>query len=132
LHRAGELTAIRVPAEAEEAVRDLVRARAALVSDRKRGQQRITAMLLRHGRVWRGTYWTQAHEQWIAGQRLGEPALAAALAHYRGAGCPPRGTGCHRRTPLKGPFHKKMALLRAFVRRKHIRKSLTTSRDGRI
>lgn len=26
-----------------------------------------------------------AHEQWIAGQRFGEPALAAALAHYRAA-----------------------------------------------
>ncbi len=86
LHRAGELTAIRVPAEAEEAVRDLVRARAALLADRKRAQQRITAMLLRHGRVWRtGSYWTQAHEQWIAGQRFAEPALAAALAHYRAA-----------------------------------------------
>jgi transposase len=85
LHRAGELTPIRVPAEAEEAVRDLVRARAALLADRKRAQQRITAMLLRHGRVWRSTYWTQAHEQWIAGQRFGEPALAAALAHYRAA-----------------------------------------------
>jgi transposase len=86
LHRAGELTPVRVPAEAEEAVRDLVRARAALLADRKRAQQRITAMLLRHGRVWRsGSYWTQAHEQWIAGQRFSEPALAAALAHYRAA-----------------------------------------------
>jgi transposase len=55
LHRAGELTPIRVPAEAEEALRDLVRARAALLADRKRAQQRITAMLLRHGRIWRGT-----------------------------------------------------------------------------
>jgi transposase len=85
LHRAGELTAIRVPAEAEEAVRDLVRVRAALLAERKRAQQRITAMLLRHGRTWRGTYWTQAHEQWIAGQRFGEPALTSALAHYRAA-----------------------------------------------
>jgi transposase len=85
LHRAGELTPVRVPAEAEEAVRDLVRARAALLADRKRAQQRITAMLLRHGRIWRATYWTQAHEQWIAGQRFGEPALASALAHYRAA-----------------------------------------------
>jgi transposase len=83
LHRAGELTAVRVPTEAEEAVRDLVRARAALLADRKRAQQRITAMLLRHGRTWRGTYWTEAHEKWIAGQRFGEPALASALAHYR-------------------------------------------------
>jgi transposase len=85
LHRAGELTAIRVPAEAEEAVRDLVRARAALMADRRRSQQRITAMLLRHGRAWRGTSWTEAHERWIAGQRFGEPALASALAHYRAA-----------------------------------------------
>ena len=85
LHRAGELTPIRVPTEAEEAVRDLVRARAALLADRKRAQQRITAMLMRHGRIWRASSWTQAHERWIAGQRFDEPALAAALAHYRAA-----------------------------------------------
>jgi transposase len=85
LLRAGELTPVRVPSEAEEAVRDLVRARAALLADRKRAQQRVTAMLMRHGRVWHGTYWTQAHEQWIAAQRFGEPALATALAHYRAA-----------------------------------------------
>jgi transposase len=86
LHRAGEQAAIRVPTEAEEAVRDLVRARAALLADRKRAQQRLTAMLLRHGRVWRsGSSWTQAHEQWIAAQRFSEPALGAALAHYRAA-----------------------------------------------
>jgi len=86
LHRAGELTAIRVPSPAEEAVRDLVRARAALLSDRKRAQQRITAMLMRHGRIWRsGSAWTQEHERWIAGQRFDEPALATALAHYRAA-----------------------------------------------
>ena len=47
LHRAGELTPIRVPSEAEEAVRDLVRVRAALLADRKRAQQRITSS-------WRG------------------------------------------------------------------------------
>ena len=59
---------------AEEAVRDLVRVRAALLADRKRAQQRLTAMPLRHGRVWRsGSAWTWAHEQWIAGQRFEEP-----------------------------------------------------------
>src|SRR5262249_41350225 len=42
LHRAGELTPIRVPSPAEEAVRDLVRVRAALLADRKRAQQRLT------------------------------------------------------------------------------------------
>jgi transposase len=85
LHRAGELTPIRVPTPAEEAVRDLVRVRAALLADRKRAQQRVTAMLLRHGRIWRGSYWTQAHERWLAGQSFDEPALTAALAHYRAA-----------------------------------------------
>jgi transposase len=86
LHRAGELTPVRVPSAAEEAVRDLVRVRAALLEDRKRAQQRVTALLMRHGRIWRaGSYWTQAHERWIAGQCFDEPALAAALAHYRAA-----------------------------------------------
>jgi transposase len=54
LHRAGELTAIRVPTPAEEAVRDLVRARADVLDDRRRMQQRLNAVLLRHGRIWRG------------------------------------------------------------------------------
>jgi transposase len=83
LHRAGELTPVRVPSAAEEAVRDLIRVRAALLADRKRAQQRLTAMLLRHGRVWRsGSSWTQAHEQQLAAQRS---RGAAALAHYRAA-----------------------------------------------
>jgi transposase len=84
LHRAGELTPIRVPAPAEEAVRDLCRVRSAVLSDRKRAQQRLTAMLMRHGRIWRsGSYWTGPHRAWIAAQCFGEPALATALAHYR-------------------------------------------------
>jgi hypothetical protein len=64
-HRAGLLTAIRVPSLAEEAVRDLVRARGDLLDDRKRVQQRLNAVLLRHGRVWRGgSKWTYAHRAW--------------------------------------------------------------------
>jgi hypothetical protein len=43
LHRAGELTAIRVPTPAEEAVRDLCRARADLVDDRDRARKRLRA-----------------------------------------------------------------------------------------
>ncbi|HEY3033837.1 MAG TPA: IS110 family transposase [Streptosporangiaceae bacterium] len=86
LHRAGELTPIRVPSVAEEAIRDLVRARAAVLSDRKRAQQRLTAMLMRHGRVWRdGCYWTAAHRQWLTAQRFDDPALTTAVAFYRAA-----------------------------------------------
>jgi transposase len=84
LLRAGELTPVRVPLPAEEAVRDLVRVRAALLDDRKRAQQRLTSMLMRHGRIWRhGAYWTRAHRAWVAGQTFAEPALAQALAYYR-------------------------------------------------
>ena len=83
LHRAGELTPIRVPSPAEEAVRDLVRVRSAVLAGRKRAQQRLTAMLIRHGRIWRSTYWTGPHRAWIAAQSFGEPAVATALAHYR-------------------------------------------------
>ena len=83
LHRAGELTAIRVPTPAEEAVRDLVRVRAAVLADRKRAQQRLTAVLMRHGRIWRSSYWTAAHRAWIGAQRFAEPALASAVGYYR-------------------------------------------------
>lgn len=85
LHRAGELTAIRVPTPAEEAVRDLVRARRDVLDDRKRMQQRLTAVLMRHGRIWRGgSKWTLAHRAWIAQQVFDEPALSRVVATYRG------------------------------------------------
>lgn len=83
LHRAGELVAIRVPTEAEEAVRDLCRARAAVVGDRTRIRHRLGKFLLRHDRIWRETAWTARHEQWLLGQRFDEPALRAAYGHYR-------------------------------------------------
>ena len=63
LHRAGELVAIRVPSVAEEAVRDLCRARADMVIDRTRARHRLGKFLLRHGRIWRdGDNWTMKHE----------------------------------------------------------------------
>jgi transposase len=84
--RAGMLTAVRVPSPAEEAVRDMVRARGDLLDDRRRMQQRLNALLLRHGRTWRGgAKWTCAHRQWVDGQEFAEPALQDALDAYRGA-----------------------------------------------
>ncbi len=84
-HRAGLLTPVRFPSPAEEAVRDLVRARGDLLDDRKRMQQRLNAVLLRHGRVWRGgAKWSCAHRVWVDRQAFDEPALAEALALYRG------------------------------------------------
>jgi transposase len=83
LHRAGELVAIRVPTEAEEAVRDLCRARAAVVGDRTRVRHRLSKFLLRHDRIWRDSAWTIAHEKWLLGQRFDDAALRSTYAHYR-------------------------------------------------
>jgi transposase len=84
LHRMNELVAIRVPTPAEEAVRDLCRARAVMVEDLRRSRQRLVALLLRHSRIFRdGTHWTVAHERWLLGQRFDEPALQHAYDHYR-------------------------------------------------
>jgi transposase len=85
LHRAGELVAIRVPTVAEEAVRDLCRARADLLADRTRARHRLSKFLLRHGRPWRGgaTAWTHAHERWLLTQRFDDAALTATYGHYR-------------------------------------------------
>jgi transposase len=84
-HRAGLLTAIRVPSEQEEAVRDLVRTRADLAGDRRRMMQRIGALLQRHGRVWRAPRWACQHRAWLGRQSFAEPALQAALRTYLAA-----------------------------------------------
>jgi transposase len=76
--------AIRIPTPAEEAVRDLCRARADLVDDRTRARHRLSKFLLRHGQPWRGgNAWTLTHERWLLAQRFDDPALAATYAHYR-------------------------------------------------
>ena len=63
LFRAGQLTSVRVPTPAEEAVRDLCRARADMVIDQTRARHRLGKFLLRHGRVWRdGDNWTLKHQ----------------------------------------------------------------------
>jgi len=83
LHQSGQLVAIHVPTPAEEAVRDLCRARADLVDDRTRTQHRLSKFLLRHDRVWHDSPWTQKHEQWMLRQHFEEPALRSTFSHYR-------------------------------------------------
>jgi transposase len=84
LLRAGELSAVRVPSPAEEAVRDLCRARTDMVIDVGRARQRLGKFLLRHGRVWRdGRAWTLAHRRWLDGQRFDDAALTVTYGHYR-------------------------------------------------
>ena len=84
LHRAGELTPIRIPTPVEEAVRDLCRARDDAVEERRRARQRLGGFLLRHGQVYRdGRAWTARHAQWLTTIGFDEPAATATFGHYR-------------------------------------------------
>jgi transposase len=84
LHRAGELTAIRVPTRSEEGVRDLCRARQVAVEERRRARQRLSSFLLRHNEVFRdGTAWTMRHEAWIGARHFEDKAVRAAFSFYR-------------------------------------------------
>jgi transposase len=75
LFRAGELTAIHVPSEPEEAVRDLLRCRDDIRRDILRWRHRLLKFLMRHGRVYRvGKNWSQGHWAWIRSQRFDIPA----------------------------------------------------------
>jgi transposase len=75
LHRAGELTGVWVPDATHEAVRDLVRARAAAADDLRRKRQQLLSFLLRHGRVYSGGgHWTLAHRRWLAKQSFDHAA----------------------------------------------------------
>jgi transposase len=93
LFRAGELTAIHVPDEGEEAVRDLLRCREAVRRDVLRWRHRVVKFLDRHGRRYLiGKNWTQRHWTWLRHQQFEHPtpqrtleailfALEQALAH---------------------------------------------------
>src|SRR5204862_3432698 len=76
LFRAGELTPIHVPNEAEEAVRDLLRCRDAVRRDVGRWRHRLLKFLDRHGRLYlTGKNWSRRHWTWIRGQHFDLPPL---------------------------------------------------------
>jgi transposase len=71
LLRAGELTAVWVPDERHEAIRDLSRARETAVDDVKRKRQQISSLLLRLGLHYPGkTTWGRAHRNWLSQQKI--------------------------------------------------------------
>ena len=83
LHRAGELTAVRVPTVAEEGVRDVCRARQVAVEDLSRARHRLESFLLRHSVVWRGgSNWSLRHRQWVANRTFTDPAVRSAFSFY--------------------------------------------------
>ncbi|MDI3213831.1 IS110 family transposase [Arthrobacter sp. AL12] len=75
----GQITSVRVPGHADEAARDLVRAREDVRGDLMRARHRISKLLLRHGQVYSGGHaWTNAHHTWLHRQHFEDPALQAA------------------------------------------------------
>lgn len=80
LFRAGELTAIHVPDETEEAARDLIRCRDDVRRDVLRWRHRVLKLLARHGRTYlAGKNWSQAHWRWIRSQQFDRPPLQRAF-----------------------------------------------------
>jgi transposase len=84
-YRAGDLTAVWVPNEEHEALRDLVRARETAQQDQLRARHRLSKFLLRHSRRAPAGIkaWTQKHEQWIKEQvHFEQPAQEYTLLDY--------------------------------------------------
>lgn len=74
-HRNGGLTAVAVPDEACEAIRDLERARDDAKKAERVARHQLAKFLLRQGRRYAGkTAWADAHRAWIAAQEFAEPA----------------------------------------------------------
>src|ERR1700746_636522 len=86
LPRAGELTAVWVPDERHEAMRDLVRARLDAVHALRRARQQLSGFLLRQGCHYGRPAWTQLHRPhgsspWAKGSRLAGLKFAQAVHH---------------------------------------------------
>lgn len=83
LGRAGLLTVVQPPTPADEAVRDLARARDDAREDLQRCRHRLGKMLLRRGLHFSGRNWTRAHRQWIDGLTWTHAAERTVVADYR-------------------------------------------------
>ncbi len=83
LHRAGELAPVWVPDGAQEALRDLTRAREDLKHLQHQAKQRLLAFLLRHGKSYSGkSNWTQAHYRWLEEVKFEQPVQQIVFQEY--------------------------------------------------
>ena len=74
LLRAGELTPVWVPDDAQEGLRDLTRAREDLKGLQLIAKQNLSALLLRYGKSYPGkSNWTQAHFRWLEEVKFTQP-----------------------------------------------------------
>jgi transposase len=83
LARSGDLSVVRVPGAADEAVRDLVRAREDSVREQRNARHRLKALLLRNNIAYAGkSSWTAAHLRWLATLKLEHAAQQVGFQEY--------------------------------------------------
>jgi transposase len=83
LLRSGDLTPVYVPAVADEAIRDLVRAREDSLKDAKAAKARLKAFLLRQDIRYEGrANWGPAHLRWLAEVVCPTPAQQIVFQEY--------------------------------------------------
>jgi transposase len=83
LLRAGDLTPVYVPEVADEAIRDLVRAREEALRDGKAAKGRLKAFLLRQDLRYAGrANWGPAHRRWLATVGCPTPAQPIVFQAY--------------------------------------------------
>lgn len=83
LSRSGELTSVWVPTPEQEAIRDLTRAREDMKAIELKARQRLSAFLLRHGKVYGGkSKWVPVHFRWLETVRFDIPVQQIVLEEY--------------------------------------------------
>lgn len=83
LSRAGELTPVWVPTPEQEAIRDLTRAREDMKAIELKARQRLSAFLLRHGKVYTGkSKWIPVHFRWLETVRFDNRIQQIVLQEY--------------------------------------------------
>jgi transposase len=83
LYRAGELRAVWIPDRADEAIRDLARAREDAVNARTQARHQLKGFLLRHDVRYAGrSSWSKTYYRWLASLSFGLAAAQTAFTEY--------------------------------------------------
>lgn len=82
--RNGDLTAVWVPDEEQEAMRDLTRARDDLKGQERKARQQLNGYVLRHGHSWplNKTRWSKTHYNWLESLKFSHDWQQVVLQEY--------------------------------------------------
>lgn len=82
--RNGDLTAVWVPDEEQEAMRDLTRTRDDFKAQERKARQQLNAYVLRHGHSWPSnrTRWTKTHYNWLESLKFPHDWQQVVLQEY--------------------------------------------------